>query len=88
MLVDDCFTLLQCPLCQRELSRSGDALRCSHAHSFDLSREGYINLLLGRGKKLAAQGDTKEMLQARRRFLERGHYRPLSETINTLAARH
>ncbi|WP_220204820.1 methyltransferase domain-containing protein [Reticulibacter mediterranei] len=31
-------------------------------------------------------GDTKEMVQARRSFLERGFYQPLADTLNTLVS--
>ncbi len=48
-----------------------------------MAREGYVNLLL---KKLP--GDSKEMLQARRDFFERDHYRPLSDTLNELVTSH
>src|SRR5581483_10720478 len=47
--------------------------------TFDVAREGYVNLL--RKKQV---GDTREMLQARRSFLEDGFYQPLSDTLNAL----
>jgi 23S rRNA (guanine745-N1)-methyltransferase len=50
---------------------------CPAGHSFDIAREGYVNLLPARGKKQQSQGDSGEMLRARRRFLEAGHYDPL-----------
>jgi 23S rRNA (guanine745-N1)-methyltransferase len=52
---------------------------CPHAHSFDIAREGYVNLLL---KK--STGDTRDMLVARRQFLEQGHYLPLANEIQRL----
>jgi 23S rRNA (guanine745-N1)-methyltransferase len=52
-----------------------------------LSREGYVNLLLSGGKRPKIQGDTKEMLQARRRFLEAGHYAPLTQAVNETVAK-
>lgn len=61
------------------LMQNAKALACVNRHSFDIAREGYINLLL---KK--QPGDSKEMLVARRTFLERGHYLPLSRAINEL----
>ena len=48
-----------------------------------MAREGYVNLLL---KK--PLGDTREMVRARRDFLECGHYRPLSDTLNELVSCH
>jgi 23S rRNA (guanine745-N1)-methyltransferase len=73
--------LLTCPICESCLSKVGTTLHCSHSHTFDIAREGYVNLLR---KKLS--GDTREMLQARRAFLERGFYQPLSDTLNTLVS--
>jgi 23S rRNA (guanine745-N1)-methyltransferase len=76
---------LICPICGQPLapSASGSALQCPRNHSFDIAREQYVNLLL---KK--APGDTREMLQARRLFLESGHYAPLSNHINELVSRY
>ena len=81
-----CLPLLACPICGQSLAPSGaggNALQCANKHSFDVAREPYVNLLL---KK--APADTKEMLQARRQFLERGHYAPLSNQINELVYRY
>ncbi len=77
-----CTHLLICPICHAHLAQVGNALRCGNAHSFDIAREGYVNLLR---KQVGPQsGDTKAMLVARRDFLARGHYRPLSDAINSL----
>jgi 23S rRNA (guanine745-N1)-methyltransferase len=72
-------SLLACPFCQGALEEVGKSLVCSNRHSFDIAREGYVNLLR---KKLP--GDTREMLVARRAFLERGFYQPLSDVLNEL----
>ncbi len=75
--------LLSCPVCGSPLSQSGNTLACIHAHTFDIAREGYVNLLR---KKLP--GDTKEMLLARRQFLEQGYYQPLSTLLNEQVYAH
>ena len=36
---------LRCPVCGGPLLLVGRSLRCPKAHSFDLAREGYANLL-------------------------------------------
>ncbi|MBA2287104.1 MAG: methyltransferase domain-containing protein [Ktedonobacteraceae bacterium] len=72
-----CIDLLTCPLCGAGFMQEDRALKCANRHAFDIAREGYVNLLLGK-----ARGDTREMLLARRNFLERDHYRPLSQAIN------
>lgn len=64
--------LLICPHCEAPMVREGNAYRCPAGHSFDVAREGYVNLV-GKGDL----GDTRAMLQARRAFFGRGHYDPL-----------
>lgn len=68
---------LRCPVCARSLQAepSAQALRCPAGHSFDLAKQGYVNL--GVGRKLP-EGDTAEMVQARVDFLSAGHYAPLT----------
>ena len=74
--------ILTCPVCQTHFTQVGNALKCEKAHTFDIAKEGYINLLT---KKLPdSMGDTKEMLLARRTFLANAHYQPLVTAINTL----
>ena len=73
--------ILTCPICQTHFTQVGNTLKCEKAHTFDIAKEGYSNLLT---KKLPdSMGDTKEMLIARRAFLEQGHYQPLVTAINT-----
>ncbi len=68
---------LVCPICDAPLSRSGASLRDSAGHTFDLAREGYVNLQPSHHRSRGIDGDLPSMLQARRRFLEAGHYAPL-----------
>src|SRR5947199_1528396 len=76
-----CTHLLTCPFCGTHLTQIDNTLTCTNSHTFDIAKEGYVNLLR---KKLP--GDTKEMLIARRNFLEQGYYQPLSDTINALVS--
>jgi 23S rRNA (guanine745-N1)-methyltransferase len=76
-----CLHLLCCPVCHAPMEREDSILRCTHSHTFDIAKEGYVNLL-----RKKQTGDTKEMVQARRSFLERGFYQPLADTLNTLAS--
>lgn len=55
--------------------------RCSSKHTFDVAREGYINLLLSHRKNSKEPGDNKEMLLSRRRFLQAGHFDVLIERL-------
>jgi len=83
-----CVRLLICPVCGANLARLGNILKCPAAHSFDIAREGYVNLLLASRKRPKILGDTKDMARARRAFLDRGFYDPLSDTINQLVYSH
>lgn len=60
---------------------------CSSRHTFDVARQGYVNLL---GHAAPANADTAEMVAARDRFLSAGHYRPVTEAITAAVphARH
>ncbi len=73
-----------CPVCQLPLETGDSTWRCTNKHSFDCAREGYVNLLPVNRKRSREPGDSPEMLQARRRFLEAGHYLPVVEAIVAL----
>lgn len=76
---------LRCPVCRRPLCREDSALRCGEGHSFDLSSGGYVNLLLS-GK--AGAGDSREMVEARHDFLEKGYYAAFRDELARAAAAH
>ncbi|WP_428820675.1 23S rRNA (guanine(745)-N(1))-methyltransferase [Microbulbifer sp. MCCC 1A16149] len=71
----------QCPHCKQSLDLQDQSWRCASGHSFDRAKEGYVNLLPVQQKRSKEPGDSAEMLNARRRFLEAGHYTPLVEAI-------
>ena len=76
---------LLCPICGQELSRVEKQYRCGHGHSFDLARQGYVNLLPVQQKRSLHPGDTREQVLGRRAFLESGCYAPISDTLNETA---
>jgi 23S rRNA (guanine745-N1)-methyltransferase len=71
--------VLTCPVCSFPLGQDGRSLACFRGHRFDTARQGYVNLLTGKGSPF--EGDTVEMVDARERFLESGHYAPLRDTV-------
>ncbi len=79
---------LLCPVCGAPLAQRDGVLVCPAGHSFDIAREGYVNLLAPAQARRAILGDEKAMLLARRRFLEAGHYAPLMAAINETVIRH
>jgi len=80
----DVSDLLACPVCGRGFILRPPALRCASGHSFDIARQGYVNLLPGGARPGTA--DTAEMVAARQAFLTAGHYAPLAGAIADLAA--
>lgn len=77
------FTALACPLDGAPLASVDGGWTCPAGHRYDRAAQGYVNLLPVQHKRSRDPGDSKEMVAARRRFLEAGHYRPIAE----LAAR-
>jgi len=61
--------------------RSDKSFICPQGHQFDMAKEGYVNLLPVQHKRSRDPGDSAEMMQARRAFLDAGHYQPLRETV-------
>ena len=75
------FTALACPLDGAPLNRQGAAWKCPAGHSFDIASQGHTHLLPVQHKRSLDPGDSKEMVAARRRFLNAGHYRPIAEAV-------
>lgn len=78
----------RCPLCRLELEVFGSGWQCPKRHSFDIAREGYVNLLPVNKKQSREPGDNLEMMTARRRFFDSGHYLPLQLAIAELSRKH
>lgn len=80
--------MLRCPICAGALEQKERAFVCEKGHSFDMARQGYVNLLPVQNKHSAQPGDTKEQVNARRAFLEGGFYAPIVEMLCVLAKKH
>lgn len=70
-----------CPLCHAPLTRKEKSYACPQGHQFDMAKEGYVNLLPVQHKRSRDPGDSAEMMQARRAFLDAGHYQPLRDAV-------
>ncbi|WP_435236316.1 23S rRNA (guanine(745)-N(1))-methyltransferase [Psychromonas sp. PT13] len=83
-------TVFICPLCQTSFQQKDNTQICTNNHHFDIAKEGYLNLLPVNAKNSKNPGDNKEMMNARRRFLNSEGYLPLAqkliELINNLFA--
>ncbi len=77
---------LICPICQGALSRVDNGVTCPAGHRFDRARQGYLNLLPVQHKNSRDPGDNAAMVEARRRFLDGGHYASLARRLAQLAA--
>ena len=77
-----------CPICKSKLNIDGKSYCCENNHSFDIAKQGYVNLLPVNKKHSDNPGDSKEMVLSRRAFLESGFYDcftdKLCEIINSL----
>lgn len=69
---------LLCPACRAPLTKGEKSFSCPKGHSFDIAKQGYVNLLLGGGKQ---HGDNALMIKARGRFLSGGYYSPLANAL-------
>ncbi len=68
--------MLHCPVCNEMLDFRERTAVCTKGHSFDIAKEGYINLL--RSSKSGDRiGDDKQSARCRRDFLNKGYYAPL-----------
>ena len=72
---------LICPICGFQLNNEGKRFLCAHNHSFDIARQGYVNLLAVQQKHSLNPGDTREQVLSRREFLEAGYYAPIARTL-------
>ena len=75
-----------CPLCGEPLVREEHRAVCSQRHSFDVARQGYVHLLPVNKMHSKLPGDSREMVDSRRRFLEAGYYAPFRQELCRLAA--
>lgn len=75
-------TIYQCPVCGLELKKTEGSFACAQKHSYDISKRGYVNLLLANQKRTKDPGDSKTMIENRKYFLEQGYFDSLSDKVN------
>ena len=73
--------LLMCPVCRQQLSLNERTWRCENHHSYDVAKQGYVNLHVVQHKHSKNPGDTPESVQARLAFLSAGYYAPLQQAV-------
>jgi 23S rRNA (guanine745-N1)-methyltransferase len=82
-LIEEPSVLYVCPVCRGPLHllQSGKSYACQNQHNFDLAKDGYLNLLPVQDKHSKEPGDSKQMMIARREFLEAGFYEPMAKAV-------
>lgn len=79
---------LICPICGGPLQKQQRQYVCENRHSFDIARQGYVNLLPVQQKHSIAPGDTREQVLSRRSFLESGYYAPIAQALIDTARKY
>ena len=72
--------LLRCPKCFEALEKHDHVYKCPNGHSYDIAKEGYVNLMLANQKHSKEPGDSKESLRSRQSLLKT-IFAPVSSTI-------
>nr|WP_151749306.1 methyltransferase domain-containing protein [Acinetobacter seifertii] len=75
---------LMCPVCRQRLELINKTWRCDQGHSYDIAKQGYVNLHVVQHKHSKNPGDTPESVDARRAFLQDGYYQPLQQAVVAL----
>lgn len=82
------FPAFICPICQSPIIIHDKTWVCdatfaknAKQHSFDVAKQGYINLLPVQFKKSKNPGDSEPSILARQRFLQQGYYDGLAKGL-------
>lgn len=70
----------------RFVNKGGSNSNLFEYHTFDIARQGYINLLPVQNKRRKELGDSGEMIESRRNFLSKGFYNKVSSMINEVTS--
>ena len=84
-MLRDVLEFLVCPHCGADLGLAGRAVSCQNGHSYDVARQGYVNLLPGDAR--TATADTAAMVAAREAFFAAEHFAPLVRAVADEARR-
>jgi len=76
---------LKCPICEKKLNRVNKSFICENNHTFDIAKQGYVNLLI---KQSVNHGDNTEMVKARTDFLNTDAYGFLRDKLAELVDKY
>jgi 23S rRNA (guanine745-N1)-methyltransferase len=77
---------LACPIDGKKLEQTDRQLVCDNGHSFDIARQGYVNLLPVQHKRSKQPGDSKAMVLARTHFLDTGIYDAIANKLTEIVS--
>jgi len=75
--------IYKCPVCNEGMKIEDKRIVCENNHSFDQAKQGYFNLLLN-SSSTKIQGDSHEMLMARKDIFLKGFYQVVSDELNKI----
>ena len=81
-------SIYKCPVCELVLIKQENHYVCGKGHNFDISKMGYVNLLLANQKKTNDPGDNNQMMESRKNFLNKEYYSKFSNKLNEVIAFH
>ena len=73
------------PISREILKKEEKTWVCPNRHSFDIARQGHVNLLPVQSKRSLNPGDTREQVVSRREFLDGGFYAPIADALCAMA---
>lgn len=79
---------LACPVDGKKLEQVDKQFVCESGHTFDIARQGYVNLLPVQHKRSKRPGDSKAMVLARSNFLNTGVYRAIADKLIKTVSAH
>ena len=72
---------LKCPKCNKQLTKINNSYKCDEGHSYDISKKGYVNMMLANQGHSLESGDKKDMVIARSNFLDSDKYKILRDSL-------
>jgi len=75
-----------CPIDGKPIVQTDKQFVCENGHTYDIARQGYVNLLPVHFKRSRQPGDSKAMINARTQFLETDIYQPIADKLNEIVA--
>ncbi|MFW6149719.1 MAG: putative RNA methyltransferase, partial [Atribacterota bacterium] len=79
-IIEKNIAIFRCPICRQSMSIKNNSLLCLKGHCFDLSKNGYINLL---NNPVHSKYD-KQMFSARKIISQSGFFQKLNEKIGDI----